>query len=246
MTRAMTRSKLAGAALIAAVTLGLAAPALWAMGAGLAWILAVAERVAALPGALTAVVAPGSLVLPLLAGGALILLLWQGRLRWVGAVPLVAAFALWAGGARPAVLVSSTGGLVGVLGAEGRILSSPRGDGFAASLWLENDGDLADQGTAAARPGFSGPAGARRIRVDGATLVHVTGRSGATRAAEACRAADIVVTTAALDPAPPGPCLMLDADRLGRLGAAAITVEARGIGVTHAHAATAGRMWHAR
>ena len=35
--------------------------------------------------------------------------------------------------------------------AEGRALSKPRGDGFAALSWLENDGDGARQAEAAAR-----------------------------------------------------------------------------------------------
>ena len=52
------------------------------------------------------------------------------------------------------VLIASDGGLVGVLGAEGRILSRAKGSGFVAGAWLENDGDLADQKTAAGRSGF--------------------------------------------------------------------------------------------
>jgi competence protein ComEC len=72
--------------------------------------------------------------------------------------------------ARPDVLISDTGRLVGVLTEEGRALSRARGDGFVAGVWLENDGDGATQEDAARdgwRPEGAGVSIARRVCASG-------------------------------------------------------------------------------
>ncbi|MFX0544190.1 ComEC/Rec2 family competence protein [Roseovarius sp. S1116L3] len=144
---------------------GLEGVGLWVMGLGLDWILGVAHWIAAQEGARGMVSSPGAWVLPLLALGALTLILWQGRLRFVGALPMIAAFVLWAGADRPHILISDTGGLVGIMTPSGRALSTAKGDGFAAQNWLENDGDPATQEEAAARwPQDPAPAGWPAIR----------------------------------------------------------------------------------
>lgn len=102
--------------------LGLDALPLWVMGRGLAAILWVAHWVAALDGARGTVPAPGPVVLPMMAFGALVVVLWQGRAR-----------------------------LVAVMTDEGRALSKPRGGGFIADNWLENDGEAISQVQAHAR-----------------------------------------------------------------------------------------------
>ncbi|PWE34283.1 competence protein [Maritimibacter sp. 55A14] len=131
--------------------LGLAGPGFAAMGAGIDWILGVAHRVAGWEGAVIPVVKPGGAVLPLLAAGALVVVLWQGRLRLAGLLPVLLAATFWLGAERPEILISETGKLTGVMGSGGRVLSKPRGEGFAARSWLENDGDLAAQEDAATR-----------------------------------------------------------------------------------------------
>ncbi len=62
--------------------LGAAGPPLWVMEQGARWILWVAHWVAALPGAVRAVVSPGPWVLPLFALGSLWLMLWRGGRGW--------------------------------------------------------------------------------------------------------------------------------------------------------------------
>jgi hypothetical protein len=94
--------------------------------------------------------------MPLLALGGLWLILWQGRARALGLLPMAAAMALWGAVERPDLLVAGSGGLVGVMTPEGRVLSKARGDGFAADSWLENDGDPVGQEAAHARQGFAG------------------------------------------------------------------------------------------
>jgi competence protein ComEC len=130
---------------------GLEGVGLWVMGLGLDWILGVAHWISAQDGARGMVPSPDAIVLPMLTIGALTVILWQGRMRFVGVLPIIAAFALWTSAERPRVLISDTGGLVGVMTPSGRALSTARGDGFAAQNWLENDGDPATQEEAAAR-----------------------------------------------------------------------------------------------
>jgi competence protein ComEC len=196
------------------------------MEPGINWILFVARTVAALPGAVSHVPTPQPLVMPLVALGALWLVLWQGRARATGLAPVVLAFLLWTQVERPAVLVSPSGALVGVLTPEGRALSKPRGDGFAAETWLENDGAPAPQEDAAARAGFTGPPGAQTFTLGETTAIHLTGRGAADRVAEACATHALVILAA---PAPaPGPCTIVDEESLALTGALAIYADADG------------------
>ncbi|MTJ05291.1 MAG: ComEC family competence protein [Sediminimonas qiaohouensis] len=203
------------AAVLAAalMPLGLEAPALWVMGGGLDWILELAHRIAALPHARGAIVSPGAGVLPLLAVGALWGILWQGRARLVGLVPMVAALALWMQAERPMILISGDGGLVGVMTPQGRALSRERGSSFVARNWLENDGDTADQAAAAAR--WSEP-----ITVPGGgRLIHARGKRGARDLS--CDAGDWAVLNV---PASNRdlPCRVIDAKSLRQSGALAL------------------------
>ncbi len=225
-----------GAVLAAALwPLGLAHWGLALMRPAIEWILGVAHRVSGMEGAVTPVVTPAPAVLPLMAAGMLLVILWQGRLRWAGLAPVAAALVLWWGTERPPVLISESGGLVGVLTPEGRALSKPRGEGFVALNWLENDGDGAAQARAADRPGAAG-----LIEIGGVRLLHVTGRGAAARAAEGCLTAALVVTTQKV--AAEGPCRMLDAASLRETGALAIWPEAGGLRLEGARD-RARRLW---
>ncbi|QDY69250.1 ComEC/Rec2 family competence protein [Qingshengfaniella alkalisoli] len=121
------------------------------MGLGIDWIFFSASWVADWSGGVRKIVAPPANVLPLIGLGAVGVVISMGWLRLVGAIMLSVAASLWLGSQRPDMLISPSGGLVGLAGNEGRVLSKPRGDGFAASEWLENDGDAAGQREASAR-----------------------------------------------------------------------------------------------
>jgi competence protein ComEC len=198
------------------------------MGLGSQWILAVAAWVAGLNGSVTGIPAPGWQVLPLIALGALWVLLWQGRVRALGAAPLVLGLVLWALSTRPPVLISGDGVLVGLMGPEGRALSAPKGARFVASSWLEDDGDLADQATAAARSGFEGPARERRFAIGGLSAVQLKGKGAEDRLASACASADVVILAARAADVPPG-CTVIDADMLRGTGTLAIWPEGDGM-----------------
>ena len=224
--------------------LGLSWVALAVMRWGILWILGVAKWVAGLEGALSHVVTPMPAVLPLIALGGLLLFLWQGRLRYAGLLVMAAGFVLWAETRRPVLLISQSGGLVGVLGPEGRALSKPRGDGFAARSWLENDGDGGTtQQAAFARPGFSGDKGARRFVTGGQAGVHLFGQGAAGRLVAECRPDRWVITTAKYD-GQGGGCHMFDANVLKRTGAVAVYSGAKGLRVVTARQQAGQRLWN--
>ncbi|MFK7753634.1 MAG: ComEC/Rec2 family competence protein [Sedimentitalea sp.] len=217
---------------------GLESIGLWAMGLGLRWILWVAETVAGWDGAQSHVMAPGAAVLPMLALGALWVMLWQGRARWAGLAPAVLAFGLWAGGERPQVLVADTGGLVGVMTAEGRAMSKPKGAGFIARNWLENDGDAGVQSEAATR--WPGPPGkVQMFDLGTAQIVHVIGKRAAA-GFEKCYENQIVIVSVPL--ALTGPCTIYDPERLRQTGSLAIVDGT----VTTARALSGARLWNTR
>lgn len=217
----------AGAVAALATPLGLEALPLWLMGLGTGWILGVAHWMAALDGAVTAVAAPGPWVLPLLAFGGIWLAVWRGWLRLAGLLPMLAAFALWAQAGRPDLLISADGRLAGLMGAEGRALSAPRGGGFTATSWLAHDGDLADQETAAARSGFAGEKSARRFRLGQWDGVLLNGKDAAARLSGACAGAQLVILALETARAPEG-CRLIDGAMLRRAGGMAIRLDAKG------------------
>lgn len=223
--------------------LGASFPALWLMEIGARWILWVAHWVAALPGSVGAVVSPGPWVLPVLTLGGLWLMLWQGRARWAGVPVMAAAFWLWAGAERPPLIIASDGALAGLMGPEGRALSTSRGGGFAAGAWLQGDGDLADQRAAAARPGFEGPREARRFRLGEVPGTVLKGKGAEGRVTEACAHSQLVILPAALAGQPPEGCLVIDARMLERTGSLAIWTDDAGKTLRLQPARAGRRLW---
>jgi len=223
---------------------GAEALGLWVMAIGIDWILAVARVFAELPGAVRYVKAPAPVVLPLFAAGALWWLLWRGRLRHAGVLVVAGAVLIWAQTPRPLVLVSDTGGLIGWLGPEGRGLSKPRGDGFAADIWLENGGAPVPQELAAGRDGLRRDG--RRITLDmasGQRIVLVTGKQALAALDGGCGGADVLIANT-VDPIPTRPCDRYDAARLWQTGALALFPGAEGVRVITARAMAGRRLWH--
>jgi competence protein ComEC len=180
---------------------------------GLEWILGVAAWVAAFPHAQSGVVMPGHWVLPLFTLGALVVLLWQGRLRWAGLGLIGFSIAVWGQANRPILLVSANGALVGVLTPQGRALSRANSQGYTAKSWLAADGTLVSHSEAAQR--WTALSQDRDIWVSGRRIVHITGKRQAGEFVN-CHAADLVIANTAL--APEGSCQVLGPDHLRRSG----------------------------
>lgn len=238
-------SLLMGAGAVAAMLapFGLAYPALWVMDMCARWILWVAHWIAGLDGAVTAVVAPGPWVVPLIACGSLWGILWPGRARMVGVLPVIAAFGMWMLVQRPVVLISSDGVLVGLLGDQGRALSSPRGAGFAAESWLADDGDLTLPEAAALRPGFTGPKAARSFVLGEFRGEVLSGKAAMAALPAACARVDIVVVPVVLGPAPlqSPACHVIDRALLDLTGALELRPENGGVRLIPVRAAP--RIW---
>jgi competence protein ComEC len=245
--------------------LGLSGPVWQVMAWGLDWILGVAGRISAMPGAVNGVATPPAGTLGVIALSALLVLLWQGRARWLGALPLLAALVAWSGSGRPMVLVSDTGRLAGLMAEPGRGLSRDRGDGFVAGIWLENDGDGAEQPEAAARPVWVPEGRGAAARIGDVSIWHGSGRRALDEAMVACRRHDIIVLSESapagamraaaadlmrrLDPAgpvlvePSQPCHVIDGPLLEATGALALTPTAGGVQVITARMRQGDRLW---
>lgn len=217
--------------------------ALWVMDLGLRWILAVAHWVAGMEGAVSHVVSPQGAVLPILTLGALWMVLIQGRVRFAGAGAILVALVLWTGATRPELLVSDSGGLMGVMTPQGRALSREKGEGFAADSWLENDGGPVPQATAAARDGFVREGKSVRVDVGGVAVLLVTGKTSLA-ALDGCAGADVLVTDQRDLLARDRPCAVYDAVRLRETGALAYWTEDGVARLRTAHDVTGDRLWN--
>lgn len=219
------------AGVLAAVVmpLGLEAWPLWVMGLGLDWMLGVADWAAGLEGAVRPIPAPPGVVLTLMAVGALFVMLWQGRARCAGAAPVALSLVLWAGGERPPILIAEGGALVGVMTEEGRALSKTRGAGFAAAVWLENDGDAAERAVAAARWPDAGP------------VRHLWSKRGVA-GFDGCAPGEIVVLTERYE-GPSQPCLLIDAARMEGAGSLALYPGEAGVRIESATLREGRRLW---
>ena len=222
--------------------LGLAQPALWVMGMGTRWMLAVAEWVAGLGGAVTLLPLPPGAVVPLMCYGAVLAILcWRRPLRGAhlagaaaGMGAMAAAAGLWLTAPRPHLLIAPEGEAAGLMTPAGRAVSKPTGGAFVIGNWLQEDADPAPQADAALRPAWAGERNARFADLPhGWRIWHMTGKGAAERARAACTARAVVVVDDRADIDDPA-CLLLDLAALRRTGAVALAMTADGPVLTRA------------
>ncbi len=238
------------AAVVAAILapFGLGWVAITVMGPPVEWIIFVAHWVSSLDGAIGHVSQPPAFVLPLVAIGGLLVILLRKWERTLGLIPLCAATLMWTEADRPLVLISQTGGLVGVFTPDGRALSKPKGDGFAAKVWLENDGAPMEQFDAHQIGVFSGTKGVYRAVIstlEGTDIIiaHLTGKTGAKELVTTCATADyVVLNTSVTEDAPKG-CQIFDLGRLRRTGAVAFWPGPEGVTINTARQNQGNRLW---
>lgn len=217
-------------ALLAAILypFGLSAIGFWFMNLGISWILGVAAHIGQIEGATYPIVTPYGFVLGIVALSFLFLTLWQGKGRFIGVFGFIVAFAFWINTERPLLLISETGGLIGKNTPYGRVLNKESGDGFTAIVWLENDGDRANQKLAAQRQGFQGNKTEKRFSIGRVSIVHLSGKNIIQIAEKACAQENTWVITAAVLPKLKGDCLLFDAKKMKQLGAVAISLDSKG------------------
>jgi len=134
--------------------LGLDGFALSVMGGGIGWILMVADWVAHLDGAVRPIMAAQWPVLALVTLAGLVLCLMRGTIRLAGLPIMAIALVIWSAAQRPNILVDPDGRLLGLMTDDGRALNKQSAYSYAASTWLQNDGDSASQAEAYARAGL--------------------------------------------------------------------------------------------
>ena len=214
---------------------GLEAIGLAVMGGGVDWILYVARGVSQWQGAVRPIVTPDALVLPMIAVGALFAVVWTGRGRWIGVLPMGVAAALWVNASRPQILVADGGALVGVATPDGRALSRARGSGFIASVWLENDGQGGDQVSAATLWKTKPPS----------DVLHVHGKRAAALFS-GCGPYRLVVASVELpDVATAHTCLVLDRPTFHKTGSLAISFAEDGtMDMKKARDLSGARLWN--
>jgi len=157
-------------------------------------------------------------------------------------MPIAAsAFVLWTQVDRADVLVADNGGLVGLMTAEGRTLSKPRGSGFVAGIWLENDGAPVSQEVAASRPGFQINGRVMHAELGNWRVVQVSGKT-ALADMVGCSGADILVSNQIVEE--PRPCLVLDVTMLRASGAIALEQTDEGLVLTSSRDLTGLRPWN--
>jgi competence protein ComEC len=222
--------------------IGLDQPAVWMIDYGARFILWVAGWIAAMPGAVSAVITPPDLVLPLMALGGIFVMLWKGQARWGGFALPLAAIVLWFGADRPVLLVADTGGLVGLMTTEGRVLSKATGDGYVAENWLENDGETVLQAAAHARPGMVTEARVTRISLQGAEVLHVTGKV-ALAGITGCGGADVLIANVVAEPGTLRDCDVFDLARLRMTGALAASMHEGAFSLVTAADLAGDRLW---
>ncbi|OSP56265.1 ComEC/Rec2 family competence protein [Pseudoruegeria sp. SK021] len=220
---------------------GLGWVGLWIMGVGIRWILGVATAVSKMDGAVRLIPQPPPMILPMMILGLIWIILWQGRLRLVGLIPTVLAVWLWIDAERPYLLISDTATLVGVMTPGGRALNKPKGDGFAAEGWLENDGDRSDRDTAFQRAKPYETGDGFQVDLGAARLTQMAGRA-LTASADPCNATTILIASKPVGAT--ATCLVLDPEILTLSGALALRQSP--VAVQSVRQVTGYRLWNSR
>ncbi len=233
-------------AAFALMPFGLEALALAPMGWGIDAVIAVAETVAAWPGAVALAPAMPRIGLVAAAAGGLWLCLWRGRWRLFGIGAVAAGLATLAFVRPPDVLINGAGRLMAVRTTSGGLaLSSSRISRFEAEIWLRRAG----RASAAPWPreGLSpdGTLGCDRIgcilRAGGHTVALVTHRAALD---EDCATATVVVSAVPVRRYRcRRPILVIDRFDLWRRGAHALWLDPDGVRVRTVAEASGRRPW---
>ncbi|MGE4064820.1 MAG: ComEC/Rec2 family competence protein [Rhodospirillaceae bacterium] len=217
--------------------IGLDGFALKAMGVGIAVLNNLARTIAGWPGAQVHVPPMQTAFLVLAAAGLIFICLWKGRLRWVGAAPVLAALIQPWMTPAPDILIDDTARVVAVSDARGHLMFSPGRTGrFVRDVWTERYGASDEKW----------PGGDMKCDASGCVLARDEKRVlvafGPAALAEDCGKADAIVSAvAAYDLCHQG--LIIDRIHLAIRGAHALWIEQHGVRVRSALDGTGNRVW---
>jgi len=192
----------AGALALALAPFGLDGPALAVMSRGLIWVVWIADGVASWPGSLApAASAPGA-VLALYAFGFVLLVAASGLARRIGAVAMIAAYAVWFVHQPPDAFISEEGVVLARFEGEpgaGWASTDRRRARFATSVFLEQAGEPV-------RPGRDGIECDPRGCAGRAQGLAITVSESGETLGEDCAVSDIVVLKAFASPVERASC----------------------------------------
>ncbi len=223
---------------------GLSGLAFWVMGKGIGWILAVASTVSQLTGAVVRLPSAPVWVLVGVAFGGVVLVLWRGQGRLLGVIPIVTALVFWTQFQRPQVLITDNGRLVGIRQDGLRQLNRAKGNGFAARVWLENDGDAGDQKTAAKRAVFDGDRDDWVIPLGSRKIAYVwSKKTPLGRLSARCGQVDVLIAPNSKSGVTGG-CVLIARASLKRSGAVSMRLSQEGISIKNARTVAGIRLWN--
>jgi competence protein ComEC len=222
---------------VALMPVGLDAIPLRAMGAGIEVLNAIVLEIADWPAAQVHVPPMKTAFLVLAASGIIFICLWKGRLRWLGAAPVLAALIQpWVTKA-PDILVDESARVIAVSDGEGRLMFAPgRAGRFVREVWAERYAASAEKwpggDMACDKSGCVMSRGGKKVLLafDPAAL------------AEDCGEVDVIVSTvAAYDLCRQG--FIIDRIHLARRGTHALWVTEGDITARSAADAVGERVW---
>lgn len=137
-------------------TLGLGAPFWWATGVGMDILLGLARYVASLPGAQAALASVPTTAFGLIIGGGLWLMLWHGRVRIAGAMPILAGVVWALTTPAPDLLITGDGMHMAVRSEAGTLSTlRPRAGDYVRSMLGERAGMIGELSDLDVLPGAS-------------------------------------------------------------------------------------------
>ncbi len=130
--------------------LGMGGPFLAVAGWGIEAMVGIGQGTASRPGAVATIASAPGAALPIAFLGVMLLCLWKGPIRWLGA-PLAAAVLLWPRPTPPDVWIAADGAAVAVRDGGEAVLLRPDARRFAADLWARRRGLAVDENAEAVR-----------------------------------------------------------------------------------------------
>ena len=214
----------------------------WLMGIGIDWMIAVAQWVAHLPGAVGRIASFGTGPLIAASIGIILMGLLRSPLRWSGALVLAASIVWALAVAQPEILISADGHNVAVRGRDGRLQLMRTGkDAFLVKEWLAADADARTGSDPSLNKGVScDDAGCVVPMADGGLVARAL---RADALADDCARASLIVTARQ----PPRDCgaAVIDQARLYRQGALALWRKGRGFEIDAVRPRGYDRPWSA-
>lgn len=220
--------------------LGLAAPAFLLARVGLEGVVATADTVAHLPGAVWHVHAGPMTALVLIAFGGLWLCVWRTRWRLLGIAVIASGIAAWVCADQPDVLVTRDLKTIAIRGVGGNfVLVAGKPDSFDAGIWLKRAGYGVN--AVPSRDGLRCDAVGCAIALgDGRRLNLSTSPASLD---DDCRLADILISTGRVRRRCEHPDIVIDRLTVAREGALAIRLRGGAFKMSSAGGERDGRPW---